>query len=112
LSLGGRTGSNLMEGSFSIWNWQGYPSGLPKPRGPFRLLRGEEYDAARAAANRANKALNKELEFIGKEVDIHEITPVKFGGSPTNINNKIFLDRKVHQTQVTPFWNNIMKSSQ
>ena len=41
-------------------------------------------------------------------MDIHEITPVKFGGSPTSIDNKMFLDRKFHQSKVTPFWNKIM----
>jgi RHS repeat-associated protein len=101
-----------LDGSFSIWNWEGYPSSIPKPNGPFRLLAGEEYAAARSTANKANKALSKELELPGKFVDIHEMHPVKFGGSPTNINNKLFLDRTFHQTQVTPFWNRIMNGIQ
>jgi filamentous hemagglutinin len=107
-----RGGVQTLDGSFSIWNWEGYPTNIPKPKGPFRLLQGEEYAAARAAANNANKAISKELGLQGKFVDIHEIVPVKFGGSPTNINNKIFLDRTFHQSQVTPFWNKIMNGLQ
>jgi hypothetical protein len=44
----------LREGSFSITDWSGYPAGVPKPTGPFRLVEGAEYDTARAAANQAN----------------------------------------------------------
>ncbi|MET3876414.1 RHS repeat-associated protein [Chitinophaga sp. OAE865] len=98
------------EGTFSIWNWSGYPEGLPKPKGPFRLLYGEEYTAARAAANKANKALNSTLDLAKKEVDIHEVIPVKFGGSPTNVQNKVFLEASFHRKQVTPWWNRIQKS--
>lgn len=107
-------GVQALDGSFSIteFGWQGYPRGIPRPKGPFRLLQGEEYSTARTAANNANMALSKELGLTGKFVDIHEITPVKFGGSPTNISNKMFLDRTFHQSQVTPFWNNIMKGIQ
>ena len=100
-----------LDGSFSIteFGWQNYPKGIPRPQGPFRLVEGSEYAAARTAANNANKALSNELGLSGKFVDIHEITPVKFNGSPTNINNKMFLDRTFHQLEVTPFWNNIMR---
>lgn len=103
-----------LDGSFSITElgWQGYPKGIPRPRGPFRLLQGAEYAAARAAANDANKILSKELGLTGKSVDIHELTPVKFGGSPTKIANKIFIERTLHQSVVTPFWNKIMRGAQ
>jgi RHS repeat-associated protein len=102
--------TQALDGSFSIWNWKGYPSGIPKPNGPFRLIAGEEYAAARTAANDANRAISADLGLRNTLVDVHEIVPVKFGGSPTNINNKIFLDRSFHQQQVTPFWNMIMRS--
>jgi RHS repeat-associated protein len=46
------------DGSFSITDFSGYPEGLPKPDGPFRLLEGSEYDAARSAANQANRAMH------------------------------------------------------
>jgi hypothetical protein len=42
-----------------------------------------------------------------EKVDVHDLTPVKFGGSPTDIRNKIFIDRTIHQQQLTPFWRNI-----
>ena len=92
------------DGSFSIWNWEGYPSSIPKPKGPFKLLEGQEYIDARHAASQANRAISRDWGLRGKEVDIHEIIPVKFGGSPTNLNNKLILDRSFHQQQVSPFW--------
>jgi RHS repeat-associated protein len=103
---------NYPVGSFSIYNWEGYPSNIPRPKGPFRLIVGEEYKAARTAANDANRILAKDLDLPGKRIDIHEVTPVKFGGSPTNINNKVFLDRDFHQQVVSPFWYKIQKSAE
>lgn len=104
-----------LDGSFSITElgWQGYPEGIPRPKGPFRLLQGEEYVAARNTADNVNRSLRSELNLKGSGVHIHEVVPVKFGGSPSNINNKIFLDSKFHQSKVSPFWlqiqNSIMK---
>lgn len=91
------------EGSFSITNWSEYPSDLPQPTGPFRLLNGEGYDAARAAANNANRALRDAdpTAYIGKE--IHEIHPIKFGGSPTDPANKIALTPPQH-ISATTWW--------
>ncbi len=99
-----------LDGSFSIWDWEGYPEGIPKPRGPFRLIEGEEYAAARNAANNANRAIREEADLVGKGVNVHELTPVKFGGSPTDLSNKIILDASFHASQVTPWWNKIMNS--
>jgi hypothetical protein len=45
-------------------------------------------------------------------LDIHKIKPVKFGGSPTNVNNKLFLDSRFHETQVNPFWDKLKKGIQ
>ncbi|WP_025144874.1 DUF6443 domain-containing protein [Pedobacter jeongneungensis] len=98
------------DGTFSIWNWQGYPKDLAKPRGPFNLLYGQDYLNARNAANSANRKLSLELELKGKEIDIHELIPVKFGGSPNDIQNKVLLDKSFHRQKVTPFWNNIQRS--
>jgi hypothetical protein len=42
-------------------------------------------------------------------MQIHEITPVKFGGSPTALENKIALPTAVHQQQVTPWWNGLLR---
>ncbi|NWB83728.1 hemagglutinin repeat-containing protein [Pseudomonas gingeri] len=96
-------------GSFSISDWTGYPEGVPAPQGPFRLLEGAEYNAARNAANNANSTLRREQGLVGQPVDVHEINPVKFGGSPTDSSNKIILPRDVHRQQVTPWWNQLQK---
>lgn len=45
-------------------------------------------------------------EFIGKE--IFEIQPVILGGSPEDIQNKVFLDRKQHIDAVR-YWNKIIR---
>ena len=85
------------QGSFSIRDWTGYPSGLPKPSGPFRLVDGDEYINARKVANQVNAALRKPdpAKYAGQQ--IHEIQPVKFGGSPIDLANKIALDPIVHR---------------
>ncbi|WLI06909.1 Hint domain-containing protein [Pseudomonas sp. FP597] len=100
---------DLPEGSFSISDWTGYPAGVPVPQGPFRLLEGAEYNAARNAANKANSTFRREQGLIGEPVDVHEINPVKFGGSPTESTNKVILPRDVHRQQVTPWWNQLQK---
>jgi len=102
----------LAEGSFSITDWSGYPAGVPKPAGPLRLVEGAEYDAARAAANQANNEIRLQQGLRGQPVDVHEIQPVKFGGSPTDPANKIILDRTLHRKQVTPWWNQLQRDLQ
>jgi hypothetical protein len=94
-------------GEFSISNWDGYPAGAPKPGGPFRLVEGAEYDAARKAANNANSALHRADPSL-KGLDIHEIQPVKFGGSPTDIANKVALSRTEH-AKLTTWWNRMQR---
>jgi len=92
-------------GSFSISDWTGYPENLPKPTGPFRLLSGEAYENARREANRANRRLHEENpDWDG--LQIHEIQPVKFGGSPTDLNNKIPLTQENH-IPATVWWNQL-----
>jgi RHS repeat-associated protein len=107
--VGSQAAPQLRPGEFSISNWTGYPAGVPKPQGPFRLLGGEEYQAARNAANAANKALRKDINHVG-EYDLHEIQPVKFNGSPSSVDNKIILDRSLHRQQVTPWWNALQRA--
>jgi hypothetical protein len=94
------------EGSFSIIDWSHYPAGMPKPSGPFVLLQGKEYTSARAAANGVNKSLHsaEKLKYAGKQ--IHEIHPVKFGGDPTGLANKIALPIGEHQA-LTAWWNRL-----
>jgi hypothetical protein len=101
---------NLPNGSFSITEqgFKGYPAGLPKPAGPFRLLQGAEYDAARKAANNANRAAHRaDASLAGKQ--IHEIQPVKFGGSPTNAANKVPLTPQQH-SPFTTWWSRLQRS--
>lgn len=95
-------------GPFSIRSFPGYPSYLPKPSGPFRVLEGAEQATARTAANNANRALHRaDPSLAGKQ--IHEIQPVKFGGSPTDPANKIPLTRQQH-AQVTTWWSRFLRS--
>jgi hypothetical protein len=98
----------LREGSFSIVDWAKYPAGVPRPTGPFRLLQGSEYSAARSAANSANRALRgaNPSSLAGRQ--IHEIQPVKFGGGPTDLANKIPLTGPQHSA-VTNWWNNFQR---
>jgi YD repeat-containing protein len=100
---------DLPPGSFSISDWSAYPAGVARPQGPFRIVEGAEYDAARAAANKANATIRREQELVGQSVDVHEIQPVKFGGSPTDPTNKVILPRDIHRQQVTPWWNQLQK---
>ena len=95
-------------GPFSVRDWTGYPGTLPQPEGPFRLLTGEEYLAARRAADAANAALRaaNPARYEGKQ--IHEIHPVKFGGSPTDVSNKVVLTPGEH-APFTAFWNRLMR---
>lgn len=98
------------KGAFSVADWSGYPSTLSKPSGPFKLLEGAEYAAARKAANSTNAALHRaNPEFKGMQ--IHEIHPVKFGGSPTDLSNKAVLSPKQH-AEYTKFWNSLMRDAQ
>lgn len=101
-------GTDIREGSFSIIDWRGYPEDLPRPRGPFRTLAGEEYRQARRTADVTNVRLRDELDLVGQAVDIHEIHPVKLGGSPTDPGNKVIIVRRFHQTQVTPWWQKVI----
>jgi len=95
-------------GSFNLINWAKYPSWAPKPTGTLRVLSGAEYDAARKAANAANAALRRAdpAAYAGKQ--IHEIIPVKFGGSPTDIANKMAVTPGQH-AELTNFWNQLMR---
>ncbi|OEE54085.1 hypothetical protein [Vibrio splendidus] len=73
------------------------------------MLEGDEYNAARKAANAANRKIRRQNNLTGQSVDVHEVQPVKFGGSPTDAANKVILDRTLHRQQVTPFWNKLQK---
>jgi RHS repeat-associated protein len=101
----------LPEGSFSVIDWTGYPAHLPKPTGPMTLLPSGSQELL--VAQRAKAVINNELReafgLRGLTNDIHEIQPVKFGGSPTDLSNKILIPRDLHQRVVTPFWNQLQR---
>ena len=101
-------GRAIVPGSFNLMNWSRYPSWAPKPTGTLRVLTGADYEAARKAANAANAALRRAdpAAYAGKQ--IHEITPVKFGGNPTDPANKIALTPNQH-AEITSFWNQLMR---
>ena len=82
-------------GDIEITDWGDYPEGYPKPDGPMKLIDGPEYEAARNQADNANRQIHRANPSL-KGLDIHEIQPVKFGGSPTNPANKIPLSRSEH----------------
>lgn len=94
-------------GSFSVSDWSSYPAGVPRAQGPFRIIEGTEYREALAAKKAANRIYRSENGIVGPEWEVHEIQPIKFGGSPTDPTNKIVLSRDVHRQQVTPWWNQL-----
>jgi hypothetical protein len=71
------------------------------------LLEGDEYATARAAANQANRAMHAADPTLDG-LQIHEIQPVKFGGSPTDPLNKIPLTPAVH-ARATTWWNQLQR---
>jgi RHS repeat-associated protein len=95
----------VAEGEFSIVDWSNYPNNpqVPKPQGTFRILEGAEYQAARAQANAANRAMHQTDPTL-RGLQIHEIKPVKFSGSPTDPANKVVLTPSGH-LPFTKWWN-------
>ena len=93
-------------GAFSVLNWDGYPDGAPKPSGPFRILEGSEYTASRATANATDRAMHNADSSLQGQV-IHEIQPVKLGGSSTDPANKIVVSASEHYP-LTAWWNGFL----
>jgi len=91
---------------FCIADWTGYPNG-PRPKGPFRIIEGKEYDAALIEKNSSNRWIRQPNPAL-RGFDIHEIHPVKFGGSPTDPFNKIVLTRLEHM-KYTAWWNKFLR---
>jgi hypothetical protein len=83
--------------------WADFPAGVPRPTGPINLLRGSVYDSARVAANRVNRPLSRGFGLNEAGYQVHEIVPVKFGGSATDLANKVGLPRSLH-SQVTTWF--------
>ena len=85
------------ESVIEIDNWEELFPDIPKPDGPIKIkpLEGEEYENVRKEANTANRKIHEEHpEYDGME--IHEIIPVKQGGSPTDPENKVALTPERH----------------
>lgn len=97
-------------GEVEVTDWEGYPENGPKPDGKLRLIDGDEYQQARTAANNENAAIHRNNPAL-KGKDIHEVHPVKFGGSPTDHANKIPLSRAEH-AKYTRFWNEIQRQAE
>lgn len=103
-------GAASLGGEFQISDWSGYPDSLPRPPGPFRLLGGDEYRTKRAEATKINRAIRREAGNALDGLDIHEIQPVKFGGSPTDMANKLAIPRDDLHVEVTTWWNRTQRS--
>ena len=101
--------ASIQEGDFSVINWDGYPDGpAPRSSGPFNLISKEEYDIARRLANSTNQRLQRNNPQW-KGLHIHEIHPVRFGGSPTAESNKIALPPTEHYVY-NKFWDKVRRS--
>ncbi len=89
--------------------WADFPAGVPRPSGPINLIDGAAYDAALAAANKINGTLSRGFGLGPAKYDVHEIVPVKFGGSPTDLANKVGLPRSIHRSEVSPWFNRLQR---
>jgi hypothetical protein len=108
--LGGKTDKTEFippgsQGIFSILDWTGYPSNVPKPLGPFRLLPKADYEIARHEGNVAIRFYHDaHPEYEDKE--IHHIHPIKFGGDTVDPSNFLALSSKDHLV-LTLWWNRL-----
>lgn len=100
------------DGTYSINDWTGYHEALPKPDPPFSLRTDADQILARKQADAANKVVRSDARAAGadnlKEMQVHEIKPVKHGGSPTGLDNKVLLPTEIHK-EVTAWWGDIQR---
>ncbi|SHL81060.1 RHS repeat-associated core domain-containing protein, partial [Anaerocolumna jejuensis DSM 15929] len=98
-------------GTFRITDWSEYPDEyvpLPDKNKEWVLLEGDKYESARKQANEINKNIRKgDSYYSDNRLEIHEVEPVKFGGSPTDLTNKTAIQGQAHRKYVTPWWNKI-----
>ena len=86
-----------------VTDWSGYPEGVARPPVTnFNTISGLRYAWNRAVANAVNNMLHKVFPQL-KGLHVHEITPIKFGGSPSKLSNKVALPPGVHY-QLSTFW--------
>ena len=99
------------KGTFIIKDWSNYPDDyvpVPDKNKVWTFLEGDEYNSARDSANTFNRNMRSaDSYYADNGLEIHEIEPVKMGGSPTDINNKTAIQSQVHRGYVTPWWNKI-----
>ena len=99
------------KGTFIIKDWSNYPDDyvpVPDKNKVWTFLEGDEYNSARDSANTFNRNMRSaDPYYANNGLEIHEIEPVKMGGSPTDINNKTAIQSQVHRRYVTPWWNKI-----
>ena len=73
-----------------------------------KIIDGNAYDIARKSANNFNSSLRRSNPEFFKDLQIHEIQPIKFNGSPTNLSNKLFLAQPEH-AKFTNYWNALLR---
>ena len=99
------------KGTFIIKDWSDYPDDyvpVPDQNKVWTFLEGDEYNSARDSANIFNRNMRAaDPYYANNGLEIHEIEPVKMGGSPTDINNKTAIQSQVHRRYVTPWWSKI-----
>ena len=92
-------------------DWSDYPDDyvpVPDKNKVRTFLEGENYTEVRDTANNFNRKLRAADPYYSNNgLEIHEIEPVKMGGSPTDISNKVAIQSQVHRTYETPWWNKI-----
>jgi hypothetical protein len=90
-------------------DWGDYPDDLsPIPEGNLSFLDGDDYLFARDLADAHNDFLHANFPEKYKGFDIHEIQPIKFGGDPVSISNKMPITRPNHSI-VTNWWNRLQR---
>lgn len=98
--------------SLAPWAWDFYPALLEKPLAPLTMIKGEAYEVARKSTNKSNRSIRaKSPEWSKAEWnhEVHELHPVKFGGSPTAAENKVVIPAEVHY-EFTAWWNDLQKN--
>jgi hypothetical protein len=64
-------------------------------------------EAASDTADSVNRALRRRTPSLADK-DVHELQPIKFGGSPTDPGNKIALSPEEHDA-VTTWWRRLQR---
>jgi RHS repeat-associated protein len=93
-------------GPFSLTDQarQTIPEGARPPKDwVYEFRTGMDQELARKQANNWNTAFKRSHGLQNQDAALHELKPVKWGGSPTDPANKVVMDRSLHET-VTSAW--------